>query len=502
MSRRNRKNKALRKRDKAFKKRLSTGVEQLFAFVQEHPKDINLLRQGFGERDQSEYRIYSDMVNNWYKLRRPVYFIQDDVVDEFVTMATKLDTINFSNLAAKNFPSTFVLDLSQSYCLFMSEDKIDGIVSGEVTVTEGGLPEIPGLKHLLGINSVGVQFIQRDVETGDFVLSDPRNANALIVYCMYYGDPNTATVGFENEGGGFSPNCIDCFVVWTAEEDLARTDFQIQTFEEYSLPKIDAICKKNNISLEDRENQSKNFLKAVGEGFGIDFDFLCTNLMLHQEGLPFLPSEYIRQSGIDFKVDPIIKEQMEEGSLGFVQKLLKTIMVNDKTWRMVEGDDGLLVTQKLAMTLQATRQTLVSNIVTSFIKSMSNTETLLEESKKTSYRLSTRKKERQQPRTYSYISVDPSKLAIIRRKRKGAIRQTAKYQSEVENYKQFKWVKESNLWVDEEIFDLKEGVTEILYKVRRTQSGYTKNKHLPKRKVLPPSEQRAKLKVVRKDSSA
>lgn len=506
-----------RKRNKNYKRRIPTGVETVFSLIQENPKSKDLMRATSKGLMGYDYQSLSKIVRTFYKQRRPVYLLEGDVVEEFVPQQTQFHSIDFLNLVRKNFPSTFVLDLSDSFTMFMNENVIDEIVDGTRKVD--GIQDIvaqPDLKSMLGANSACVQFVNYNAEEGTFEISDIQNSNGILVYSMYYGDPNGQIGGSDYDKLG--PHCIDCFVIWTDENNAhLGKDIRVSTYEEHILSKIDAVCEKNKISEESRETYGNDYLKAVAESLGIDFNWMFWNAMgmINSSEEPFFHStkqfddmfsvngtdiygRTMSKDNVNLIIDPEVLAEHESKMVGFVKTLLKTVLVKENCWRMVEGKDGLVVTKKIKLPIIKTRQSLLGNIVLSFLKSMSKTETILEESRKIAFKIPPRKKGSDIPRTYSFITVDPKKLAVIKRERKGSIRQSERYQREVEKYKQFKWVKESNLIEDEEIFDLKEGAVEILYKVRRSNSGYTRNKHLPKRDVSAEVVEKKKpLKVVR-----
>lgn len=415
-----------------------------------------------------------------------VFALDSKLIDFLIPKRVVINDIDRDKL--KGLPKSFILDLS-------SADNLLTIMPKE----NQNIIDLNSISFPLAVNSVMVFFEDKEGN-----LCEPQNYHSVCIKAHYTYDPKYRHYedAFANKRPQGHPDRHydiaymrlftneDNFRVFK-EEEYKEKPFSVLTLEEYKLAEIDNYCDQHEISEEARFAYSDAYLKAC-------YDYLLSKdsgnevldnkmhqfdqILKHCDNYGDLRNIGITQEGLD----KWVAEQKAKGGenawssvLKSIRKLLLTPMIDLQNIPNTKYDHK-------AHTLMS-RRIVTTNIVLSFLKSLTEEQVITTEKRSFHPLTVNRKRNRNSihPTTYSYITIDTQQLTTLRRARKSAVRGSDRYQTQVEGFKAFRWVTDEKLGGDEDIFDLRENkIGTILYKVKRSITGYTRNKHLPKKKVL------------------
>ena len=425
----------------------------------------------------------------YHHKHQKVFALDSKLIDFLIPKRVVINDIDRDKL--KGLPKSFILDLSVA-------DNLLTVMPKE----NENIINLNSLSYPAAINSVLVYFEDKDGN-----LCEPQNYHSICMKGHYAYDPkyrhyedafaNAHPKGHPNRHYDIARMRLfkneDNFRVFTGEE-YKEKDFSVLTLEEYKLAEIDNYCDDHEISEEARFAYSDAYLKAC-------YDYLLSKdtgnevldnkmhqfdqILQHCDNYGDLRNIGISQEGLN----DWIGEQKEKGRvnpwstvLGSIRKLLLTPMIDLDD---IQYSTSTKYDHK-AYTLMS-RRIVTTNVVLSFLKALTE-EQVITSKKRSFHPLSANRKRNKNsihPTTYSYITIDTQQLTTLRRARKSAVRRSERYQTQVEGFKAFRWVTDEKLEVDEDIFDLRENkIGTILYKVKRSITGYTRNRHLPKQKVI------------------
>ena len=419
----------------------------------------------------------------YHHKHQKVFALDSKLIDFLIPKRVVINDIDRDKL--KGLPKSFILDLSVA-------DNLLTVMPKE----NQGIIDLNSLSYPHAINGVLVYFEDKDGN-----LCEPQNYHSICMKAHYGYDPkykhcedafaNAHPKGHPNRHYDIARmrlfNNDDNFRVFT-EEEYKEKDFSVLTLEEYKLAEIDNYCDQHEISEEARFAYSDAYLKAC-------YDYLLSKdtgnevldnkmhqfdqILKHSQSHCDLRNIGITQEGFD----SWLADRKADGGgnpwssvLRSIRKLLLTPLINLDHIPSDDHKAQCLISRRIVTT----------NVVLSFLKALTEEQVIT--SKKRSFHPLTANRKRNKnslhPTTYSYITIDTQQLTTLRRARKSAVRRSDRYQTQVEGFKAFRWVTDEKLEVDEDIFDLRENkIGTILYKVRRSITGYTRNKHLPKKKA-------------------
>ena len=448
--------------------------------------------------DATEYSRYREWTNRrWEQLtpsmksaivyhhkHQKVFALDSKLIDFLIPKRVVINDIDRDKL--KGLPKSFILDLSVADNLLTVMPK-----------DHQNIIDLNSLSYPHAINSVMVFFEDKDGN-----LCEPQDYHSICIKAHYAYDPKHKHYedAFANAHPKGHPNRhydiaymrlftnVDNFRVYNEGEHKERS-FSVLTLEEYKLAEIDNYCDDHEISEEARFAYSDAYLKAC-------YDYLLSKdtgnevldnkmhqfdqILQHCDGYGDLRNIGISQEGLN----DWIGEQKGKGRvnpwssvLSSIRKLLLTPLIDLQN---IPSDD-----HKAQCFMS--RRIVTTNIVLSFLKALTEEQVITNKKRSFHPLTANRKRNRNSahPTTYSYITIDTQQLTSLRRARKSAVRRSDRYQTQVEGFKAFRWVTDEKLVTDEDIFDLRENkIGTILYKVRRSITGYTRNRHLPKQKVI------------------
>ncbi len=416
----------------------------------------------------------------YHHKHQKVFVLESKLIDFLIPKRVVVNDLDREKL--KGLPKSFILDLSVA-------DNLLTIMPKE----NQGLIDLNTLSFPLGISGVLVYFEDKEGN-----LCEPQNYHSICMKAHYLINPNCKHLedAFVNAHPEGHPNRHydiarmrlfdneDNFRVFTEEEWKERS-FSVLTLEEYKLAEIDNYCDQNEITEDARLSYSDAYLRAcynylVSNNIELDRKMHDLDKILRfGENYSDLRNIGIAKEGLDNWLAERIANGENSWSdvLKYIRKILLTPLID---LDHISSDD-----HKAHCFMS--RRIVTTNIVLSFLKSL--TEEQIISSKKRSFHPLTANRKRNRnsihPTTYSYITIDTQQLTTLRRARKSAVRRSERYQTQVEGFSAFRWVTDEKLGVDEDIFDLRENKTgTILYKVKRSITGYTRNKHLPKKKEI------------------
>ena len=420
----------------------------------------------------------------YHHRNQKLFALDSKLIDFLIPKRVVINDIDRDKL--KGLPKCFILDLSVATNLLTTMPKEDQ-----------NIIDLNSLSFPLAINSVMVFFEDKDGN-----LCEPQNYHSICIKAHYSYDPkhrhyedafaSTRYKGHPDRHYDIAYMRLftneDNFRVFN-EEEYKEKSFSVLTLEEYKLAEIDNYCDEHEILEEARSAYSDAYLRAC-------YDFLLSKdtgnevldhqmhqfdqILKHCDNHGDLRNIGISEEGLN----DWLGEQKEKGRvnpwgsvLSSIRKLLLTPLINL---------DHIPSSDHKAQCFMS-RRIVTTNIVLSFLKALTEEQVIT--SKKRSFHPLTANRKRNRnsahPTTYSYITIDTQQLTTLRRARKSAVRRSDRYQTQVGGFKAFRWVTDGKLESDEDIFDLRENkIGTILYKVRRPITGYTRNKHLPKQKVI------------------
>lgn len=396
----------------------------------------------------------------YHQRNQKLFVLEEKLVDFLLPKTVSLSEIDREKL--KGLPKCFIIDLSDS----------NNMLTPINTEEERNTPvDMDKMSYPHSMNSIIVHF---EDESGN--LCNPEEYHNICVrsmfahnpkYPRFTEDPHFSNLDF-NPARDYDTARNRLFLIhdefslsdkipfphWQSDsaEFSYGSDFEITTVEENSLGELDVYCDQLGIQESARLSYSDAYLRSAYLWF--------VNKNTPNSSLDYAMRDLHSLIGSGWESNPQL--------LKSIRKLLLSPIIHD-----FSSDPKCL------------RRLLTVNIVTSFFKSL--TEEHLIQTKKKSFSPILRTKSRREQTKhlapiYSYITIDTAKLALLKKERKSAVRRSERYQTQVEGFSAFRWVGDNKLIPDEDIFDLRESkVGTILYKVKRPISGYTRNKHLPKR---------------------
>lgn len=400
----------------------------------------------------SQLPLVTKQAYAYHQRNLKVFEIEERLTSFLLPKRTNINDLDKSKL--KGLPKAFVIDVSKSQNLICSMNDLE---KQRYDFTSSSYP--------FALNSMLIYF---EDQNGN--LCDPQDHHRICVIAQYPHDPKVREYEEDYLLNRYSQqdprrpydvaqarlfHTQDCFAIWRAEEHK-DTNYDLTTVEEMILPSLDEMCALGQFSEEDMTNYTAKYLQAVYLYFA------------QSSTVDSLPQE----------MKDFVSDKMLSGDTRYLNNIRNLLLTPIFTNNDV-GDDIM------SSTLLCRRIT-TSNLVNSFLKSLTEEQVISSQVRSFHPVLKNRKKKvKGNPISYSYVTIDSNKLATLKRERKSTVRRSERYQTQVEETMGYRWVKENTpqgLKDNEDIFDIKESKTgAILYKVKRPVSGYTRNRHLPKK---------------------